>query len=128
MTVHRGPKTMAAKDAAPHPLSSEGVAQAVDLHETYEVTNFVLGSGADGGISRGTHQDSGVSHALKYLSRHAYCAGEHRELAILQKFQKHPRPNVLALIADFAPIAPSRPQWVLATQEADCNLRTSGLS
>ena len=118
--------SMAANVAAPRPLSSEGAAQVADdpLHEVYHVTKVFLGSGVDGGVCRGFHRGSGEAHALKYVSRNSYCTHEHRELAILQLFQKHPHPNVLTLLADFAPIGSDRPQWVLATPEAECNLRT----
>ena len=84
---------------------------------------MLLGQGADGGVRRGFHLQSGASHALKYVSRKAYCVGELRELAVLQEFQKHLHPNALTLLAAFAPSG-ERPQWVLATPEADCNLRT----
>ena len=126
---------MAAKVTAPCPLTSEGAAlaaapaaseTAVDpLHEVYQVTNVLLGSGdVVGGVCLGVHRHSGAAHVLKFLSGNDYGKDEHRELAILQLFQKHPRPNVLTLIADFAPIGPGRPQWVVATPEAECNLRT----
>lgn len=42
---------------------------------------------------------------------------------MLKTFQARPHQNLLTLLEAFPPSPPSRPQWVLATAEADCNLR-----
>ena len=108
----RAPPARAATTAADDPV-----------HAKYEVKlHHSLGSGADGGVVRGVVRDGpeeGQWVALKYLSTKGH--NPQREVEILQRIH---HPNLLRLIETFMPSPPQRPQIVLVTAEADCDLRS----
>ena len=93
------------------------------VHAKYEVLrHHCLGSGTDGGVVRGVVRDGpeeGQWVALKYLSTKGY--NPQREVEIVQRIH---HPNLLRLIESFTPFPPQRPQIVLVTAEADCDLRS----
>ena len=88
------------------------------LRRDYHVSETVLGSGADGGVVRGTFRATSEWHALKYLSRKGYDPSGAAEISILRGLS---HPNIIALLRVYPP-AVGRSQAVLATPEADCNL------
>ena len=119
--LSRAPPARAATAQVPGVIFS-GIADD-PVHAKYEVLlNHCLGSGADGGVVRGVVRDGpeeGQWVALKYLSTKGY--NPQREVEILQRIH---HPNLLRLIESFMPSPPQRPQIVLVTAEADCDLRS----
>jgi len=91
------------------------------VFEVYHVRlTDVIGKGADGAVVRGRPLKGDGMHALKVVSRHAY--GLEVELESLRLLQERPHENVVRMLCEFPPHG-SRPQHVLAFDEADMDLR-----